>query len=53
MERRAALYKISEMDENILFELRLFCYKFKICPDLRAFYELLIEQCSLNILDKK
>ena len=36
---RAALYKISEIDENILSEHRLFCHKFKICPDLRAFWE--------------
>ena len=53
MERRAALYKISEMDKNILSEHRLFCHKFKICPDLRAFWELLIEQCALNILNKR
>ena len=50
---RAALYKISEMDKNILSEHRLFCHKFKICPDLRAFWELLIEQCALNILNKR
>ena len=50
---RAALYKISEIDENILSEHRLFCHKFKICPDLRAFWELLIEQCGLNIFYKR
>ena len=31
---RAALYKISEIGENILSEHRLFCHKFKICPAL-------------------